>query len=170
MNHKILSWNTFTLVSNFHCVCFSSIKNCVYREKIRVKFNSIKKYLLLVKQKQKYSKIVKLIWMKPCLKTSSDKSAYANIFLELFNKLTLSLSWNECNIMLLTIYWLLYIDYLYILYYLLTLTVLTWPQEQNSEAAVGGTLKWFCKFHRKISALESLFYKIPSFQACNVTK
>ena len=35
--NKILSWNTFTLVSNIHCVCFSSIKNCVWREKIPYK-------------------------------------------------------------------------------------------------------------------------------------
>ena len=35
--NKILSWNTFTLVSNIHCVCFSSIKNCVWREKIPCK-------------------------------------------------------------------------------------------------------------------------------------
>ena len=32
------TWNTFMkcfyLVSKFHCVCFSSIKNCFYREKI----------------------------------------------------------------------------------------------------------------------------------------
>ena len=42
MKHEILLWNTFTLVSNIHCVCFSSIKNCVCRERIkisRVKFN-----------------------------------------------------------------------------------------------------------------------------------
>ena len=37
MKHEILSWNTFTLVSNIHCVCFSSIKNCVYREMITCK-------------------------------------------------------------------------------------------------------------------------------------
>ena len=37
MKHKILSWNTFTLVSNIHYVCFSSIKKCVWREKIPCK-------------------------------------------------------------------------------------------------------------------------------------
>ena len=26
MKHETLSWNAFTLVSKFHCVCFSSIK------------------------------------------------------------------------------------------------------------------------------------------------
>ena len=31
---EILSWNTFTLESKFHCVCFSSIKKCVCREKV----------------------------------------------------------------------------------------------------------------------------------------
>ena len=60
-------------------------KKIVFTEKrYRVKFNSIKKYLLHIKQKQKISKIPKHIWMKPCSKTRSGKSAYAgNIFLEL---------------------------------------------------------------------------------------
>ena len=49
--------------------------------------------------------------MKLCLKTRSDKSACANIFLEL--PLT-----DECNIIVLIINPLLYIDYLFILYYL----------------------------------------------------
>ena len=41
---------------NIHCVCFSSIKKIAFTEKIyRVKFNSIKKYLL-IKQKRKNSK------------------------------------------------------------------------------------------------------------------
>ena len=73
---KILSCNTFTLVSNFHCVCFPSIKNLFPGKRYRVKF------MLLIKQKQKNSKIPKRIWMKPCLKTRSEKSACANIFLE----------------------------------------------------------------------------------------
>ena len=34
MKHEVLSRNTFTVVSKFHCVCFSLIKKCVYREKI----------------------------------------------------------------------------------------------------------------------------------------
>ena len=55
---------------------------CLQRKKYCVKFNSIKKYLLYIKQKQKNSKIPKRIRMKPCLKTMSDKSACANIFLE----------------------------------------------------------------------------------------
>ena len=59
-------------------------KKIVFTEKrYRVKFNSIKNYLLLIKQKQKNSKIPKRIWMKPCSKTRSDKSTCANIFLEL---------------------------------------------------------------------------------------
>ena len=82
MKHEILSWNAFTLVSNFHGVCFTSITKIVcIKKRYRVKFSSIK-YLLLIKQKQKTSKIPKRIWMKPCLKTRSDKSPYANIFLE----------------------------------------------------------------------------------------
>ena len=34
MKHEILSWNIFALVSKFYCVCFSSIKKCVDREKM----------------------------------------------------------------------------------------------------------------------------------------
>ena len=84
MKHEILSWNTFTLISSILCVCFSSIKKIMFTEKrYRVKFNSIKNYLLLIKQKQKYSKIPKHIWMRPCSKTRSEKSECANIFLEL---------------------------------------------------------------------------------------
>ena len=82
--HETLSWNTFTLASNIHCVCSSSIKKIVFTEKrYRLKFNSIKKYLLLIKQKQKNSKIPKPILMKPCSKTRSDRIACANTFLEL---------------------------------------------------------------------------------------
>ena len=89
-NFRVISWNellscnTFTLVSSIHCVCFSLIKKIVFTEKrYRVKFNSIKNYLLLIKQKQKNSKIPKHFWLKPCSKTRNGKSACANIFLEL---------------------------------------------------------------------------------------
>ena len=53
MNHEILPWNIFTLLSKFPCVCLSSIKNGVFWAR---KFNGInfdKWYLLLIKQKQK---------------------------------------------------------------------------------------------------------------------
>ena len=83
MKHEILSWNTFTLVFQFHCVGFLSIKKlCLQLEMYRVKFNSIKKYLWLIKQKQNNSKIPKHIWMKPCSKTRGGKSACADILLE----------------------------------------------------------------------------------------
>ena len=82
--HEILSWNSFTLAFKFYCVRFSSIKKlCLQLERYRVKFNSTNKYLLLIKQKQKNSKIPKRIWMKPCSKTRGGKSVSANIFLEL---------------------------------------------------------------------------------------
>ena len=34
MKYEMISWNTFALVSKFHCLCFSLIKKCVNREKI----------------------------------------------------------------------------------------------------------------------------------------
>ena len=86
MKQEILSWNTFTLLFKFHCVRSSSINKIeiVFTEKkYLLKFNSIKLYLLLIKQKQRNSKIPERIWIKPWLKTRSDKSACANIFLEL---------------------------------------------------------------------------------------
>ena len=59
-------------------------KKIAFTEKrYHVKFDSIKKSLSLIKQKQKNSKIQKRIWMKQCSKTRSSKSACANIFLEL---------------------------------------------------------------------------------------
>ena len=77
MKHKILSMNTFTLVSKIHCVCFSSIKNCVRREMIPCKIE-LKRY------REKNSKIPKRILIKPCSKTRSDKSTCANILTLLF--------------------------------------------------------------------------------------
>ena len=44
MKHEILSWNTFTLVSKFHYVRFSSLKNIVFTEK---------RYIFYIKQKPK---------------------------------------------------------------------------------------------------------------------
>ena len=84
--HK--TWKTFMKCFYFNTQhslrTFFINKKIVFTEKrYRVKFNSIKKYLLLIKQKQKNSKIPKRIWMKPCSKTRSAKSGCANIFLEL---------------------------------------------------------------------------------------
>ena len=72
-----------------------------------------------------------------------------------------------------TSYYWSYIDfYTLITYnYILTYTY-------NSSAAVGAEYirsrrrcsKKLCKFHRKAPVLESLFYKVTSLQACNVTK
>ena len=41
MKHEMLSWNTFTLVSKFHCVRFSSIKKIVFTEKRYIFYNLI---------------------------------------------------------------------------------------------------------------------------------
>ena len=83
------TWNTFMKYFYFsiqHSLrMFLINKKIVFTEKrYRVKFSSIKKHLLLIKQKQKNSKIPKRIWMKPCSKTRSDKSTCANILTILF--------------------------------------------------------------------------------------
>ena len=111
--HKKLSWNTFALVSKIHCVRFSSIKKLCLQKK-GVKCNIIKKYLLPIKQKQKNSKIPKRIWMKTCSKNQKrQKCTYWHIFRTSVNYLIPELSWDYlCNIMLLIIHWLSYIDYL----------------------------------------------------------
>ena len=136
------------------------------REKrYRVKPYSVKKYLLLIKQKQKNSKIPKRICMKPCFKTMSK-----NIFGTFVNQVIPSLSWNECNVMLLIIHWLLYVDYLYILYYLPSPTILTKPPEQNSEAAAGGILKNSANFTGKHLCWSLSFTKLQVFRPVKVIK
>ena len=108
------TWNTFLKYFCFsiqHSLrMFLINKKIVFAEKrYRVKFSSIKKYLLLIKQKQKK---FKTYLMKPCSKTRSGKSACANIFLELpLTNSGIILEWMQH--MLLIIHWLLYNDYFY---------------------------------------------------------
>ena len=85
-----ISKNTFSYRTPLVAASEHSLRMFLINKKIaftekryRVKFSSIKKNLLLIKQKQKNSKIPKRIWMKPCSKTRSAKSGCANIFLEL---------------------------------------------------------------------------------------
>ena len=91
-----------------------------------------------------------------------------HIFRTSVNYLILALSWNECNIMLLIIHWILYTDYLCILYYLPTLTILIQPPEQNSEAAAKGALKTFENFSWKQLCWSLFSTKLQTF--CNFTK
>ena len=88
-----------------------------------------------------------------------------HIFRTSVNYLILALSWNECNIMLLIIHWLLYNDYL-----LLTLTILTKPSEQNSEAAAGGVLKIFSNFTGKHLCWSLFFTKFQAFRHATLLK
>ena len=91
MKHEITSWNTFTWVSQCHCVCFSSRKNCVYREKISSDRENLIALIFInnicnicySKQRQKKSKRSRRILMKPWLKNRSDKKTCASIFSEL---------------------------------------------------------------------------------------
>ena len=85
ISKNTFSYRTPLVAASEHSLrMFLINKKIVFTEKrYRVKFSSIKKHLLLIKQKQKNSKIPKRIWMKSCSKTRSDKSTYANIFLEL---------------------------------------------------------------------------------------
>ena len=75
-----ISKNTFSYrtplvaVSEHSLRMFLINKKIVFTEKrYRVKFSSIKKHLLLIKQKQKNSKIPKPIWMKPRRKPGAAK-------------------------------------------------------------------------------------------------
>ena len=65
--HQILSWNTFTLVSKFHWVCFFLTKKIVFTEK------KCKQNLSLIKQKQKKSKRPKLLEWNYGWKTGSTR-------------------------------------------------------------------------------------------------
>ena len=80
----------------------------------------------------------------PCLKTTGEKSACANIFLELpLTNFGIILEWIQHHTMDHT---LTFIHWLLIHHILLTLTILTQPPEQNSEAAAGHVLKNFANF------------------------
>ena len=89
MKHEILSWNTLTLVSKFHCASFSSMKKCVYIEKIYagsgnlialIVINNISYYK---SKTNKNSKRSQRIWNKAWSKNMNEKSAWVNIFSEL---------------------------------------------------------------------------------------
>ena len=68
-------------------------------------------------------------------------------------------------------YW-SYIDFftLFIIIYLLTLTILTQPPEQNSEAAVGDVLKNFANFTGKHLCWSLFFKKLQAFRSAALLK
>ena len=68
-------------------------------------------------------------------------------------------------------YW-SYIDFftLFIIIYLLTLTILTQPPEQNSEAAVGDVLKNFANFTGKHLCWSLFFKKLQAFRSVMLLK
>ena len=70
------TWNTFTLLSNIHCVCFSSIKNCVSRETIPCK-NIIERF------RAKKFKNTKINLNETMLENQEWQNYMHNIFLEL---------------------------------------------------------------------------------------
>ena len=154
MKHEILSWNTFSF---YICV---SLRTFLINKKMcfLVKFDSIKQYLLLIKQKQKKSKTPKRIWTKPCLETRSDKSPCANIFLELpLTNFGIILEWIQHHTMDHT---LTFIHWLLMHLTLFTLTILTQPPKQNSEAATGHVLQTFANFTGKHLRWSLFFTKL----------
>ena len=68
-------------------------------------------------------------------------------------------------------YW-SYIDFstLFTFIYLLTLTILTQPPEQNSEAAAGGVLKNFANFTGKHLCWSLFFTKLQAFRPATLLK
>ena len=99
--------------------------------------------------------------MKPCLKTTSDTSACANIFLEISLTIRfrhyLGMNPTSC-------YW-SYIDFYTLIThdYILTYTY-------NFATAAKVVLKNFANFIGKHQCWSLFFHKVASFQACNVTK
>ena len=110
--------------------------------------------------------------MKSWLKTRSDKSTCANIFLEF--RLIPVLSSNEWNIIPLIIHSLLYIHYLYLYLYfyliLFTLKIMKSLPEQNSEAAAGGIFKNFANFKGKRLCWSLFFTKSRAFRPATLLK
>ena len=130
MKHVIRLWNTFTLVSKFHCVLLSSIKNVITEKTYLLKFNSITWYLLLKKQKQKKT--------KPWLKNRNDKSECDNIFSEL----PLTDKFRHYLRMIATLYYWLYMDFYTLINYAF---YITYPY--NDEISIHYfIIYWFLKF------------------------
>ena len=107
--------------------------------------------------------------MKPCSKTKSNKNTFANIFLEL--PLTI-LFRHDLEMKATSCYW-SYVNF----YTLITFNYIlseTYNSDTAARAApISSPQKYsyhFYKFQRKAPVLESLFYKVASLQACNVTK
>ena len=106
--------------------------------------------------------------MKPCLKTRSDKSACATNFLELsLTNSGIILEWMQHHTIDNT---LTFIHSLFTHLILLTLTILTQPPEQNSEAAAGDVLKNFANFTRKHLYLSLFFTKLQAVGPATLLK
>ena len=112
MKHKILSWNNFTLVSNIHCVCFSSIKNCVYWEMISCK---------IFKKNQHVSE-----W-NHVRKPGATKVHVLTSFQNFRHYIGMNVMQDHAIDHTLT-----FIHWLLIILWILTLTILTQQPEQNS--------------------------------------
>ena len=114
MKHEIRSWSTFTLISKFHCVPFSSIKK-LWLQRKHIFWNLIALHSICYSKNKnkKKSKRPKRIWMKLWLKNRNNKNAFHNIFSVLLftdkfrHYLRMSAS---------IIHWLLYTYALYITY------------------------------------------------------
>ena len=109
--------------------------------------------------------------MKPWLKTWSDKSACANIILELLLITNSSIILESMQLH--TIDHTLYIHFYTLITYTFYITYNynfdTAPGAQFRSSRRRCSLK-FCKFHRKTPVLESLFYKVASLQAAALLK
>ena len=116
--------------------------------------------MLLIKTKKIQKYLNETNVFKPCLKTTSDTSACANIFLEI--SLTIRFR-NYLGMNPTSCYW-SYIDFHILIThdYILTLTILTQLSQlflKISQISQESTCVGVC-----------FFLKVASFQACNVTK
>ena len=124
-------------------VCLSSKKNVITEKRYRVKFDSIKKSLLLIKQKQKKFKNTKTYPNEIMFENQERQKCMCwHICRPFVNYLIPALCWNECNIMVL-------ITHNYILTY-----------TYNSDAAVGAE---FISSRRRYS---EKFWKILQESTC----
>ena len=119
-------------------------------------------------KKKKKSKISKHIWAKPCLKTRSDISACANIFLELpLTNSSIILEWIQHQT---ADHALTFICWLLIHFILLTLNIMMQLLEQNSEAAAAGVLKFLADFTGKHLCWSLFLRKLQVFSPAAVLK
>ena len=154
MNAKI-SVSVSNLCWNDHIFVIYNLHDCTF------KFNCVRFWM-------KWNHGWNEIWMKQWLKTRSEESASANIFLELpLTNSHIIFEWMQYHN---TDHTLTFIHWLTVHLTLLTLTIMTLPLEQNSEAATGDVLKNLSNFTGKRLCWSLIFTMLQAFGPATLLK